>query len=100
MILADPLEHLEHRLTRLKEVADSWLDDVCPVCGYQQSWRAQEEIEARASALVLEGSAGWAVPSWSASRHDMLGGCKDAHPCFFDFAEPLDGAWMERREKL
>lgn len=41
--LAKERKHLE----RVKEMADSWVDEICNVCGRQISWRAPEEIEAR-----------------------------------------------------
>ncbi|CAE7316096.1 crop [Symbiodinium pilosum] len=44
---ADKLAHQKFRLTRLKEVADGWMDECCDVCGSQISWRAVEELEAR-----------------------------------------------------
>jgi len=44
---AQELAHQKYRLTRLKEVAEAWVDDFCDVCGCQISWRSVEEIEAR-----------------------------------------------------
>ncbi|CAK9010764.1 unnamed protein product [Durusdinium trenchii] len=44
---ADKLAHQKFRLTRLKEVAEAWMDECCDVCGSQISWRAVEELEAR-----------------------------------------------------
>ncbi|CAJ1327091.1 unnamed protein product [Effrenium voratum] len=43
----DKLAHQKLRLTRLKEVADAWMDECCEICGSQISWRAVEELEAR-----------------------------------------------------
>eukprot|EP00411_Alexandrium_monilatum_P114270 CAMPEP_0175696294 /NCGR_PEP_ID=MMETSP0097-20121207/32876_1 /TAXON_ID=311494 /ORGANISM="Alexandrium monilatum, Strain CCMP3105" /LENGTH=283 /DNA_ID=CAMNT_0017003445 /DNA_START=34 /DNA_END=883 /DNA_ORIENTATION=+ len=44
---AEKLAHEKYRLSRLKEVAEAWVDDLCKVCGAQISWRAIEELEAR-----------------------------------------------------
>mmetsp|Transcript_44878 Transcript_44878/g.129791 ORF Transcript_44878/g.129791 Transcript_44878/m.129791 type:complete len:294 (-) Transcript_44878:1205-2086(-) len=44
---AEKLAHEKYRLSRLKEVAEAWVDDLCQVCGSQISWRAIEELEAR-----------------------------------------------------
>mmetsp|Transcript_68022 Transcript_68022/g.153885 ORF Transcript_68022/g.153885 Transcript_68022/m.153885 type:complete len:440 (+) Transcript_68022:166-1485(+) len=44
---AEKLAHEKYRLSRLKEVAEAWVDDLCEVCGSQISWRAVEELEAR-----------------------------------------------------
>eukprot|EP00933_Yihiella_yeosuensis_P038895 TRINITY_DN32846_c0_g1_i1.p1 TRINITY_DN32846_c0_g1~~TRINITY_DN32846_c0_g1_i1.p1 ORF type:complete len:424 (+),score=103.47 TRINITY_DN32846_c0_g1_i1:109-1380(+) len=44
---AEQLAHQKYRLTRLKEVAEGWMDECCKVCGSQISWRAVEELEAR-----------------------------------------------------
>lgn len=44
---AHMLAHQKYRLARLKEVAEAWMDDVCDICGSQQSWRAVEELDAR-----------------------------------------------------
>mmetsp|Transcript_115571 Transcript_115571/g.359945 ORF Transcript_115571/g.359945 Transcript_115571/m.359945 type:complete len:215 (+) Transcript_115571:193-837(+) len=43
---AERLAHERYRLSRLKEVAEAWVDDLCEVCGSQISWRAVEELEA------------------------------------------------------
>lgn len=45
---AQHLAHQKYRLARLKEVAEAWVDELCDVCGMQISWRAVEELEARA----------------------------------------------------
>mmetsp|Transcript_130040 Transcript_130040/g.290418 ORF Transcript_130040/g.290418 Transcript_130040/m.290418 type:complete len:476 (+) Transcript_130040:83-1510(+) len=47
MAEAEELAMEKHRLERVKQVADTWVDEICDVCGRQISWRAPEEIEAR-----------------------------------------------------
>eukprot|EP00415_Alexandrium_ostenfeldii_P002916 UN2916 len=37
---AEKLAHEKYRLSRLKEVTEGWVDDLCEVCGSQISWRA------------------------------------------------------------
>lgn len=44
---AEKLAQEHKRLARVKEVADTWVDEICDVCGREISWRAPEEIEAR-----------------------------------------------------
>lgn len=44
---AEELAQQKYRLSRMKESADTWVDELCEVCGRQISWRAPEEIEAR-----------------------------------------------------
>lgn len=47
MAEAEKLAKERQHLNRVKEMADTWVDEVCDVCGRQISWRAPEEIEAR-----------------------------------------------------
>lgn len=44
---AERLAKQKQHLARVKEMADTWVDEICDTCGRQISWRAPEEIEAR-----------------------------------------------------
>merc|ERR1719223_2358420 len=44
---AEKLAKEKQHLSRVKEMADTWVDEICDCCGRQISWRAPEEIEAR-----------------------------------------------------
>merc|ERR1719195_472205 len=44
---AEKLAKEKQHLARVKEMADTWVDEICDCCGRQISWRAPEEIEAR-----------------------------------------------------
>merc|ERR1719343_1199141 len=44
---AEKLAKEKRHLAHVKEMADTWVDEICDVCGRLISWRAPEEIEAR-----------------------------------------------------
>eukprot|EP00927_Polykrikos_kofoidii_P052463 TRINITY_DN46317_c0_g1_i1.p1 TRINITY_DN46317_c0_g1~~TRINITY_DN46317_c0_g1_i1.p1 ORF type:complete len:413 (+),score=71.23 TRINITY_DN46317_c0_g1_i1:139-1239(+) len=44
---AEKLAAEKKRFERMKEMAETWVDEICECCGRQISWRTTEEIEAR-----------------------------------------------------
>lgn len=69
---ADRLAAEKKHLDRVKELADSWVDEICGICGRQTSWRAPEEMEARKHGRPHPHESGSFHTGWKRLRETLI----------------------------
>lgn len=69
---AEKLAKQKHHMQKVKEAADTWIDEICDICGRQISWRAPEEIEARKHGRAHPHVMGTFHTGWKRAREALV----------------------------
>jgi len=78
---AEALSKERKHLARVKEMADTWVDEICEICGRQISWRAPEEIEARKHGRAHPHEMGTFHEGWARCRQALIDVEKELSQC-------------------
>jgi len=65
------LAHEQRRLERIKEMTDSWIDEICEDCGQYISWRGAEEVQRKKDGRAHSHCMGIVHTGWVKMRESL-----------------------------